>query len=176
MEKKKLKTNDKATLKEVLELHRLEEQFKVYKRSYEERKKELQTSISNYMFVNGFGMFDFKSREFGSVKVNKIVRKTIVWDVDKLKENLSSEVFNEISEKQYVIEDMQGLVKYLKSCGVNPKKFKKFLTVETKIIDSKVNELSEVGNITEEDIDGCYKLKEASPYLRIDVKPIEREE
>lgn len=176
MEKKKVRTNDKTTLREVLELHRLEEQFKEYKSAYEARKKSLTTSISNYMYSNGYGMFNFRSREFGAVKVNKIVRKTIVWDADKLKKKLNPEIFEEVSEKQYTINDIDGLVKYLKSCGVSPKKFKKFIDVETKIDNARVNHLSEIGDITSEDIQGCYTLKEANPYLRIDVEAIEEEE
>lgn len=175
MEKRKAGTNDKTTLREVLELHRLEEQFKVYKNAYEAKRKSLTTSISNYMFSRDYKTFKFRSREFGAVKVNKIVRKTVVWDVDKLKKKLSSEVFTQVAEKQYTINDIDGLAKYLKSCGVSPKKFKKFIDVETKIDNARINHLSEIGDITSIDIQGCYTLKEASPYLRIDVEAIEME-
>lgn len=175
MEKRKAGTNDKTTLREVLELHRLEEQFKAYKNTYEERKKKLTTSISNYMYSQNYKTFNFRSREFGAVKVNKIVRKTVVWNVDKLKGKLSPEVFVEVSRKQYTINDMDGLIKYLKSCGVSPKKFKKFIDVETKIDNARINHLSEIGDITPKDIQGCYTLNEANPYLRIDVEAIEME-
>ena len=33
-----------------------------------------------------------------------------------------------------------------------------------------MNELSEIGEIDAEDIKGCYELKEAEGYLRINVK------
>ena len=120
--------------------------------------------------------FDFRSREFGNVKVNHIVRKKIKWDVAKLKKKLSPELYAELVEKEYYISDMHGLVKYLKSCGVDPKKFKKYLIVTEKVNQKKMDELSEIGDITAEDIEGCYKLKEANGYLTINVKKDEGNE
>ena len=79
-------------------------------------------------------------------------------------------------EKEYYISDMHGLVKYLKSCGVDPKKFKKYLIVTEKVNQKKMDELSDIGDITREDIEGCYKLEEANGYLTINVKKDEDNE
>ena len=62
-------------------------------------------------------------------------------------------------EKRYIVNNMQGLVKLLKEAGVNPKQFKKFITVEEKVNQKKINELSEIGEIDKEDIKGCCELK-----------------
>ena len=45
-----------------------------------------------------------------------------------------------------------------------------------KVNQKKMNELSEIGEIDKEDIEGCYELKEAEGYLKISVKELENEE
>lgn len=167
---KKSSIDDKVTFGQVLELYKEEQRFKAIKQAYEEKKKKLSTEIRNYMYSKGYSSFDFRSREFGNVKVNKVVRKTIKWDVDKLKKKLPIELLAEIIGKEYHIVDMPGLVKYLKSCGVNPKKFKQYISVEEKVNQQAINELSEIGDITAQDIEGCYELKQAEGYLTINAK------
>lgn len=167
---KKSSIDDKVTFGQVLELYKEEQRFKAIKQAYEEKKKKLSTEIRNYMYSKGYSSFDFRSREFGNVKVNKVVRKTIKWDVDKLKKKLPIELLAEIIEREYHIVDMPGLVKYLKSCGVNPKKFKQYISVEEKVNQQAINELSEIGDITAQDIEGCYELKQAEGYLTINAK------
>ena len=170
MGRKKIDVDDKVMFGQVLELYREEQRFKQAKAQYEARKQQLTVSIKNYMYGKGYSSFDFRSREFGSVKVNKIVRKSIKWNVDKLKEKLPVELCAEIIEKEYQVNDMPGLIKYLKSCGVNPRKFKKYLNVVEKVNQQKINELSEVGDITADDIDGCYEVKQTEGYLTINAK------
>lgn len=167
---KKSSIDDKVTFGQVLELYKEEQRFKAIKQAYEEKKKKLSTEIRNYMYSKGYSSFDFRSREFGNVKVNKVVRKTIKWDVDKLKKKLPVELLAEIIVKEYHIVDMPGLVKYLKSCGVNPNKFKQYISVEEKVNQQAINELSEIGDITAQDIEGCYELKQAEGYLTINAK------
>ena len=81
-----------------------------------------------------------------------------------------NEKIAEIIEKEYHVVDMPGLAKYLKSCGVNPKKFKQYISVEEKVNQQAINELSEIGDITAQDIEGCYELKQAEGYLTINAK------
>lgn len=176
MKRKKFDVNDKKTLSEILELYKLENKFKIAKESYEKKKKELSVSVKNYMFVKNYQSLEFKSKEFGKVHVSKVVRKTIIWNVEKLKEKLDKEILDEIIEKKYIVNNMPGLIELLKEAGVSPRQFKKFITVEEKVNQQKMNELSEIGEIDGEDVDGCYELKEADGYLRISVKELENEE
>jgi hypothetical protein len=64
---------------------------------------------------------------------------------------------------------MDNLVKYLKQCGVSPKKFKSFITVEKSVDKKKLDFLFETGEIKTKDLDGCYELKESESYLKIDM-------
>lgn len=167
---KKSDVNDKKAFSEILDLYRLEQKFKFVKQEYENQKKKLSLGIRNYMFSKDYSQLDFKSREFGCVHVSNIIRKSIIWDVDKLKKTLDKDLASQIIGKKYIINDMCGLVNLLKKAGVNPKEFKRFIIVEEKVNQQKMNELSEVGKISKEDIDGCYELKEAEGYLRINMK------
>ena len=173
---KKSDINDKQAFQDVLEMYRNKRKFEALEAQYKEQKEKLSIRIRNYMYSHGYSSFDFRSREFGNVKVNHIVRKKIKWDVAKLKKKLSPEMYAELVEKEYYISDMHGLVKYLKSCGVDPKKFKKYLIVTEKVNQKKMDELSEIGDITTKDIEGCYKLEEANGYLTINVKKDEDNE
>lgn len=173
---KKSNVNDKQAFQDVLEMYRNKQRFEQLEAQYKQEKEKLSTRIRNYMYSHGYSSFDFRSREFGNVKVNHVVRKMIKWDVTKLKAKLSPELCAEIIEKEYYISDIQGLVKYLKSCGVNPKKFKRYLIITEKVNQKKMDELSEIGDITASDVEGCYELKEANGYLTINVKKDEDNE
>lgn len=176
MQVKKSNTNDKKAFSEVLNLYRLEQKFKVAKQQYEDEKKKLSLKVRNYMFSKDYSQLDFKSREFGKVHVSNVIRKSIIWDVEKLKNKIDKDLTDQFIEKKYIVNNMPGLIKLLKEAGVNPKQFKKFITVEEKVNQQKMNELSEIGEIDKEDIDGCYELKEAEGYLKISVKELENEE
>jgi hypothetical protein len=171
----KTKTDDsynRQTVSDVYALYRLEERFRKIKSEYEERKKKLQISIKNYMFANGFDSFKFEDGQ-DNVKVNKICRRQIIWDVDKLeeriKDNCDKETANEVIVKRYFVNNMEGLTKYLKSIGADPKKFRQFISTEKSVDTDALNRLSEEQEITMEDVKGCYEVKETEPYLKIDV-------
>lgn len=163
------RANEKKTISEVYELYKLEQKYKDIKKKYEDKKKRLTTSIRNYMFVNGFNTFQYQNND-KLVDVKSVTQKKIIWDVEKLEQKLDKEILNEIEEKTYTINNMEGLIKYLKSCGVNPKKFKSFVNVEKKIDQKKFNELSEMGDISLDDVKGCYELKESEGYVKINIK------
>ena len=60
-----------------------------------------------------------------------------------------------------------GKVKYLKACGVDAKKFKKYITVTEEVQDEKIDNLYEVGEITKEDITDCYTVECGEPYITL---------
>lgn len=91
----------------------------------------------------------------------------VKFDTVKLKKKLDKETFNDVSETVYKINDMQGLVSYLKECDVDPNIFKSFIDVETKINQKKLDNLYDLGEVTEEDIEGCYELQTGNPYFKI---------
>jgi hypothetical protein len=75
--------------------------------------------------------------------------------------------------KRYNIIDMEGLIKYLKSCGVNPTKFKSYIGVEKSVNMNAFNQLYDLGEIQKSDIEGCYTVNKSASYLKINAKKAE---
>ena len=99
---------------------------------------------------------DFDDKVIVAKKVEKAL---IEYYADKLKEKLDSEVLNEIIIKTYMINDINGLISLLKNAGVNPQEFKKYVDVSQIVNKEAIKRLYSVGDITKEDIKGCYDAK-----------------
>lgn len=160
----------------VAELNKLQDEFKQYEKEYKKTKDSLQTKIRNYMYINGFTNFRFNNSDGSIVKVANVKRKKIDFDIPKLKQKLDKDVLKQILVKKYVIRDFDGLKKYLKSCGVDPKKFVKFLDVSEEVNQKMIDQLSEVGEITMEDLKGCYTVTEETGYIRVTTSENKEEE
>lgn len=65
---------------------------------------------------------------------------------------------------------MPGLIEYLKSCGVNPKKFKSFLNVTKTVNQKEIDQLFLTGKLSEKDVDGCYTTEKKNPYYTVTTK------
>ena len=102
-----------------------------------------------------------------TVTVTKVRRKKITWDLEALRKKLSKEKFTTVVNKEYTVVDMPGLVKYLKTCGVDAKKFKKFINVSETLDETKLDTMYETGKLKQEEIRGCYTVGVSEPYFRI---------
>lgn len=166
---------DNAKIRQcVVELYKARAQFDEIQKSYEEQKKRLTTTIKNYMYCNkgcneGFSFHVGSKDENKLLKVSKIEPTSIVWDADKVEQALDKESSKQVIEKTYVVNDMEGLVSYLKSCGVNPKRFKSFIDVQKSVNVEVLEQLNAIGTIDKEDLEGCYDLNKRSSYLRLSI-------
>lgn len=155
-----------------LELIKLNAEHKAYEENYKQRKKELEGIVRSA----GYKEFAFETPD-GNMKARCVESNKIIWDIEKLKERLSKDILDQVLNKRYEINDFSGLVEYLKSCGVDPKKFKTYLSVEEEANDKALDQLSELGEVTDEQIDGCYTLKKISEYIKFtEIKPNEDEQ
>lgn len=140
-------------------------------------KKKEQVAISNYMFSNlpkGQETFDIVLDEGETfytnhvkLKVTRVRTKKVVWNIDKLKKCLNKTMFKNVVNKTYTINDMDGLISYLKECGVNPKKFKQFIDVTEVVDEKKFDYYYDLGQIKKSDVNGCYEIKFGEPYIRL---------
>ena len=156
---------DKIKVK-ALKFKKVQEEYK----ALEKEKDELSKDLRNFMFVNGISEFDFEKESLdvrSIVTVKNIKKVTVTFDADKLEKRFDKELCNEFIEKKYEINNIEGLVKYLKSCGVDPKEFKKYINVEKKVNNKKLDEISNLGDITEEDLKGCFTMEESVGYIKI---------
>lgn len=90
---------------------------------------------------------------------SKRQRVNITYDIVKLKKKLSKEIFNKIVDKTFIISDINGLVKLLKSKGIKYKEFMEFVNVNTVVNNIAINQAFEVGEITKDDLKGCFDAK-----------------
>lgn len=159
----------KEISKSVKALYNLQQQKKEFDKYYNETRKKEQLAISNFMFSNlkdNVNTFDIGVGD-KSIKVTKVRTKKILWDIEKLKQRIPKSITKQFINKTYVINDMQGLIEYLKKCGVEAKKFKKFIDVEEQVDNDILNNLSELGEIKAKDVKGCYELQLGEPYIKI---------
>lgn len=161
----------------VRKLYDVQQEKKQFDKYYEEVRKKEQLSISNFMFTNlpkdqnsfeieldeGVGYYTNHMK----LNVTRIRTKRVTWLLDKLKQKLGKDTYKDVVDKTYTINDIQGLIKYLKSCGVDPRKFKKFIDVDETLNETKLNTYYETGALKKSDIEGCYDVKVGEPYIRL---------
>lgn len=156
----------------IIELNELNKKFKEIQSKYNSKKEDL----TDYIFEKAKqDKFEFSNESLISnafYSVSLVSPKQVEFDIEKLEGKLDKELVNEFVDKTYTINDMQGLVLYLKSCGVNPKKFKTFVNVQKKVNNKKLEQLSALGDITEKDIKGCYSVRLSSRYVKIQEKVV----
>lgn len=164
----------KESIKRLYDLQQEKKKFDEY---YNEVKKKEQLNVSNYMFSNlgknensfemtldsGFGYYDSPV----DLKVTKVRTKKVLWYIDKLKKKMFPETYKKVVIKKYTINDMKGLTSYLKTCGVDPKKFKKFIDVQEELNESELERMYETGKIDVSEIEGCFTVNMGEPYIRI---------
>lgn len=161
----------------VRKLYDAQQEKKQFDKYYDEVRKKEQLSISNFMFTNlpkdqnsfeieldeGVGYYTNHMK----LNVTRIRTKRVTWLLDKLKQKLGKDTYKDVVDKTYTINDIQGLIKYLKSCGVDPRKFKKFIDVDETLNETKLNTYYETGALKKSDIEGCYDVKVGEPYIRL---------
>lgn len=173
---KNLETLKTDGIKEsVRKLYQTKERFKDVQARAKQIEMKESKAISNWMFSNlpenqnsfEIDISDELSFNDGKkLRVTKVRTKKVEWLIDKLKQNISKELFSEIVTKTYTIKDINGLIKYLKSCGVDPKKFKTFIEVKEEVNEQKFDTLYQTGKVKAKEIEDCYKVKLGEPYFR----------
>lgn len=145
-----------------LEFHRKQAKFKAIQDKFEEAKKEFYGKMDN-LFKNS----KENNYNFDGYKINKIQRVDVKFNVEKLEKRIDKNIADAIIEKEYLINDMQGLINYLKSCNVDPKIFKSFIQVSKKVNVKELEKLEELGDINIEDLKGCYTTELKPAYYTI---------
>lgn len=161
----------------VRKLYDAQQEKKQFDKYYDEVRKKEQLSISNFMFTNlpkdqnsfeieldeGVGYYTNHMK----LNVTRIRTKKVTWLLDKLKQRLGKDIYKDVVDKTYTVNDMYGLIKYLKKCGVDPRKFKKFIDVDETLNETKLDTYYETGALKKSDIEGCYDVKFGEPYIRL---------
>lgn len=151
---------------EMLKLRQAEQEAK-------QRYAELQTQLKNYFAKSGETniWFSDNGKRYNITDVNP---KKIVWDADKLKQQLElngcSDVAKQVIESKFGIADWVGFSKFLKGHGIKASDVVPFLTIERKVNQKKLDELSELGEVTPEDVVGCFTVEQTNGYIKLSEK------
>lgn len=115
-------------------------------------------------------VIDNDDLEGNELVVNKVQKTSVIFDIDALENNLSKEISKDVIDKSYTITDINRLIVYLKSCGVDPKVFKSYINVTKTVDEKKLDKLADLGLISKEQLKGCYTLKRQKPYFTVKMK------
>lgn len=161
----------------VKSLYEAKQEYERVKKYYEAVRERESVNISNFMFTNckeneNSFYVDLKEginyyQNPKKLKILKIKPKKIHWNVEKLKTKLKKNIFDRVVEKKYVIVDYPQLVKYLKSCGVNPAIFKLYVEAEHKIDMKALEKEYSTGALKMSEVKGCYQVEEGSAYIKL---------
>lgn len=75
----------------------------------------------------------------------------------ELKKNLSKEKYKKVVNKTVKIDDLNGLIKLLKSYGISPEEFKQYISTNEEVDENLIEQLVDIGDIDIKDLQGCYK-------------------
>lgn len=165
-------TSVKNSVRLLYEARQNEKEAKQY---LDEVNRKESLSISNYMYstqeTDSFNVTLDETQMYYSnhkhLKVQKIRKRKIVWFLDKLKQNLTKEQQKEVIDKTYVVSDMGGLIEYLKTCGVKPKEFKKFIEVKEVVNETKLDNAYQTGVVKKKQLKSCYDVELGKPYIKL---------
>lgn len=173
MARRKSKLNSDECKQSIVNFFQKKKRFEQIQTRFCEIKADFYSDMEDYFKHNSIdGKLTIDSGEFDGVEslvVTRIQSSRVEFNPDKLEKVLGKELSCDVIQKHYEIVDMNGLVTYLKECGINPKVFKSFISVRKTVNTKELDRLEELGKITAEQIKGCYTVKSQSPYFTVNV-------
>lgn len=174
MARRKSKLNSEECKQSIVNFFQKQKRFKEIQTRFCEIKADFYNDMEDYFKCNGIsdGKLTIECDDFadaGKFVVTRIQSSRVEFNPDKLEKVLGKELSRDVIQKHYEIVDMNGLVTYLKECGIDPKVFKSFISVRKTVNTKELDRLEELGKITAEQIKGCYTVKSQSPYFTVNV-------
>lgn len=171
MARRKSKLNSEECKQAIVTFFQKQKKFKQIQTQFGEIKANFYNDMDDYFECNnvdgkltvdcGFNL--------GNVVVTRIQSTKVEFNPDKLEKALGKELSRGVIQKHYEIIDMNGLVTYLKECGISPKVFKSFISVRKTVNTKELDKLEELGKITAKQIKGCYTIKSQNPYFTVSI-------
>lgn len=168
--KRESKVSESDFTEAVLLLHEKTQRFKDVEARFKWIKSECTETIGRYFNENGIEKsvtVDSDDVMSSVIKVSKVERSSVNFNADRVEKALEKELASKVINKRYEINDIHGMIAYLKTCGVDPKIFKSFLNVIKTVNVKELERLSELGEVDEEDLNGCYTVTRSDPYYKI---------
>lgn len=155
----------------VLNYFQKQQKYKSITGQFDNMKKKFYSIMEEYFQANDIDEFNLTVESEQdvetSITVKRIQNSSVIFNAEKLKKVLSKEISETVISTKAEINDLGGLISYLKECGVDPKIFKSFLTVHRNVDVGELENLEAIGKITAEQIKGCYTVKAKDPYFKV---------
>lgn len=154
----------------ISKFYHTKELFDAESKLFENEKKNFQEEMIKLFSVKKIKEVKVKDNSIGrgsiiSVKMSE--RSSVNFDIGKLKKLLSKSDFENIANATYTINDMKGLIAYLKECNADPVIFKSFIDTNIKIDQKKIDDLYDLGTIDKEIIKKCCNVTRGKPYFLV---------
>lgn len=156
----------------IWQLNHIKQTNKEDQDKFQIKKKYLEKKIEKILDKKNKTSYSFcleneVTKERTYFKATSVKPKKIEWNMETLKQILDKEIFDEVCIKKYTIIDYEGFVEYLKSLKADPKIFKGFIQCEKSMNQNKLDQLSELGEVSVDDLEGCYNVINKESYIRI---------
>lgn len=171
MARRKSKLNSEECIQAITTFVQKQKKYKQIQTRFSEIKANFYNDMEDYFECNNIdGKLTIDSGiDAGKFTVTRVQSTKVEFNADKLEKALGKELSQSVIQKHYEIVDMNGLITYLKECGINPKVFKSFISVHKTVNMKELDRLEELGKITAEQIRGCYTIKSQNPYFTVNI-------
>ena len=154
----------------------IKQRKKILDEEFKESSAEVSSKLTKMMSDLGLDEYEFEADESSSymfksmherISCKKVVSESVEYNAKAVYERAGKEARKVLIDKTYTVNDMDGLVKLLKEHGVSPKEFKKFIDVDMKVNEARLEQLYQTGAISMKDLEGCYSVKTIRGYWSI---------
>ena len=154
----------------VQELYSLNKEFAIMNDKMQARRNEIQEEIERYLDVTGDAdvQASYKSDDEDLIlRVQRVMRKKVNYKADRLEVKLGKEKTSKFISRKYVIRDWNAVVKLLKKHKVPAHEFTKLIEVIKDVDTDRLDQEEAVGNISYDDLKGCFTVDYLSSYVRL---------
>lgn len=142
---------------------KVQDEFDSFKSDFNSKMEKYFQEVSS----DSLGGFTNSQLIVDNLLVTRVQKTSVKFDADKVEKSLGKELSKKVINKKYEIYDIEGLIAYLKSCGVDPKMFKKFIITHKTVNSNELDKLSDLGKVGIDKLKGCYTVDRAKPYFLI---------
>lgn len=154
----------------VQDFYNKQREFILRKNAFDQLKKSFEKEMELVFAESGTNSISFSiGSDFNETYiVKKRVRTYIKWNFEKLIKNLGKKISSQVISKKYFINDIYGLIKYLKECNVDPKIFKSYISVEYSLDEKELDNLELLGKVSKDQIKDCFEISFSKPWYTIE--------
>lgn len=140
----------------ILETLEIEETIGKLLLKVDENKKQIQ----KYFDENNIKKLEIPISDDGTKEVKVVCKKSeranIKYDVEKLKKKLDSELFLEVTNRTYVVTDINKMISLVRDAGVKARDFKDLIEAKITPDSQAIKRLYEVGELTMKQLEGTF--------------------